>query len=76
MHNLRLITVALNGRPEAHEAILATAFDLQADASGSHDGLSDAHEDGSRHSVTWFVERLVHGDLHVALVTVCFTILE
>ena len=76
MHNFLILTITLNGRPEAHEAILAAAFDLQADASGSHDGRSDAHEDGSRHSVTWLVERLVHGDLHVALVAACFTISE
>ena len=76
MHNFMVLAVSFNRRPEAHEAILAATFDFQADASGSHDGLGDAHVDSSCYSVTWFVERLVQGDLHVALITAGFAVLE
>ena len=75
-NNFRASTVNLHFRPVAPEAVLAAAFDFQLDASGAHDGLSDTHVDGSRDSSTWLVERLVHSDLHVALITVGFRVSE
>ena len=73
---MALLAFTLKLGVKAREAILATAFDLEADAARVHYGSDHTHVDRARDSGARLIEGLVHSDLHVALGAASFLVTE